>query len=171
MRATRAQLADRLTHSQGVCEQMIAECQQGAGGGSATAEAVEGAQAGTSGAFGSPAVASFTASERQQVAAAEEGEAEPPVLGVSRRHQPNLPRDASPSPQKSGSSGWSGSSCSPGVSGANRAADADGGMREAAAGRVAELRARHTSWDLAGFVKELGFQVLGRGLRVEGGSG
>lgn len=142
MRATRAELADRLAHSQGVCEQMIAGCQQGA--------AQQGEQ--EPAAFGSPAAAESP--ERAQPEAAEERK----VLGVSQRHT-NALFDASPSASSklSASSGWGGSSCSPGAS-AGSVAGARG-QGDAVQARVAEARARCSAWDLAGFVRELGFQV------------
>lgn len=144
---------------------MIAECQLGAGGSSAGE--VPQAEPAVSGAFGSPATASPAASERQGEAA------DPAVLGLSPRHHPNLAQAASTSPQKRASSGWGGSSCSPGVSGGSVASStANGGQGPAweAAARVAEVRGRHTSWDLAGFVAELGFEVSMRGFAgVAGG--
>ncbi|PRW33506.1 hypothetical protein C2E21_7720 [Chlorella sorokiniana] len=153
MRATRAQLADRLQHSQGVCEEMIAGCQQGA----AAQDAEDVAPAADAGAFGSPAPAS-PASPREE---------SPAVLGVSRRHHANVAHDASPSPPSklSGESGWGGSSCSPSVS---PRSDCGGATpRKAAQARVAEARARTTAWDLAGFVRSLGFQFEDAAVPVE----
>lgn len=156
MRATRAQLADRLQHSQGVCEQMIAGCQQGAAG--QTDETAGADPAADGGAFGSPAAAS-PASQAQRAEAAEE----PAVLGASRRHHANVERDASPSPShRSHGSGWGGSSCSP------RSDCSAPEGRQAAQAQVAEVRARTGAWDLAGFVRSLGFQV---GVRAVGGCG
>lgn len=156
MRATRAQLADRLQHSQGVCEEMIAGCQQGAAGQDSEVAA---APAADSGAFGSPAPAS--------PASRHEVEEEPAVLGVSRRHHANV--EASPSPKLSGGSGWGGSSCSPSVS-PRSDCGVQGGAgtspSKAVQARVAEARARSTAWDLAGFVRSLGFEV--RGTRLVG---
>lgn len=148
MRATRAQLADRLQHSQGVCEEMIAGCQQGAAG--QDAEAVVARAPADSGAFGSPAPAS-PASPRDE---------SPAVLRVSRRHHANVAHDASPSPPSklSGESGWGGSSCSPSVSPRSDCGAAT--PRKVAQARVAEARARTTAWDLAGFVRSLGLQVM-----------
>lgn len=151
MRATRAQLADRLQHSQGVCQEMIAGCQQGAAGQDAEAVAARAGEApsDSGAAFGSPAPAS-PASPRAE---------SPAVLGMSRRHHANVAHEASPSPPSklSGESGWGGSSCSPSVSPRSDCGAAT--PRKAAQARVAEARARTTAWDLAGFVRSLGFQV------------
>ena len=143
---------------------MIAECQLGAGGSSA-AEVPQAEPEATAGAFGSPAAAASPAGSERHAEAAEA--AEPGVLALSPRHHPNLPQASSPSPAKHASSGWAGSSCSPGASGGSAASSTacggGGGQGPAwkAAARVAEVRARHTSWDLAGFVADLGFQVGG----------
>lgn len=151
MRATRVQLADRLAHSAGVCKAMIDDCQkQSLGERGVGAAADDNDQALE--AFGSPAVASPSASEQEE----REGACTP--LGVSRLHHANLPPQQASSPAKKAQAqpGRGGTSVSP------SSCSVDGSMRaawEAAHARVAEVRAQHTSWDLAGFVQGLGFEV------------
>ncbi|KAL4419705.1 hypothetical protein ABPG75_006803 [Micractinium tetrahymenae] len=192
MRATRAQLADRLAHSQGVCEAMIADCQAGRdrraaenlgaalqAAAGAAAEALEAAVGDAEEAaspttasspapalapFGSPTAVTpnplFEAELEEgwegedELAAAlapsegtqQAGEQSPCVLGTSSRH--NASRQATPSP--------AGSDC------ATPDAAAACSMRaawQAAHARVAEVRSQCNSWDLAGFVRQLGFEV------------
>ncbi|EFN53829.1 hypothetical protein CHLNCDRAFT_58496 [Chlorella variabilis] len=151
MRATRVQLADRLAHSAGVCKAMIDDCQkQSLGERGVGAAADDNDQALE--AFGSPAVASPSASEQEE----REGACTP--LGVSRLHHANLPPQQASSPAKKAQAqpGRGGTSVSP------SSCSVDGSMRaawEAAHARVAEVRAQHTSWDLAGFVQGLGFEI------------
>lgn len=183
MRATRAQLADRLAHSQGMCEAMIADCQAGRSRRSdgnlgaalqaaagAAAEALQAAMGDADDVsspltsppapapFGSPAAVTpnplFEAAPEEGwegedelaavLAPMEEGL--PCALGTSSRH--NAGQQATPSP--------SGSGC------ATPDAAAACSMRaawQAAHVRVAEVRASCNGWDLAGFVRHLGFEV------------
>ena len=154
MRATRFQLADRLAHSQATCAAMIADCD--------AAGSQAGGRAGKEGeaaafAFGSPAAPSSSAASQQEEGEgiAEEQEEEQAVLGVSRRHHANLPLELQQSPSPVKKAGGRGQ-------GDSQPAAGEGSMRkawEAAHERVAEVRAQHTSWDLAGFVSDLGFEV------------
>lgn len=183
MRATRAQLADRLAHSQGMCEAMIADCQAGRSRRSdgnlgaalqaaagAAAEALQAAMGDADDVssplasppapapFGSPAAVTpnplFEAAPEEGwegedelaavLAPMEEGL--PCALGTSSRH--NASQQATPSPSGSGR--------------ATPDAAAACSMRaawQAAHARVAEVRASCNGWDLAGFVRHLGFEV------------
>lgn len=182
MRATRAQLADRLAHSQGVCEAMIADCQAGRGfrstedlgaalqaAAGAAAEALEaavgdGEEAASPQAsspaptpFGSPAAVTpnplfeaqpdegWEGEDELAAALAPVEEGQPCVLGSSARH--NTSQQATPSPSGSGCATPDAAACS------MRAA------WQAAHTRVSGVRAQCNSWDLAGFVRQLGFEV------------
>lgn len=186
MRATRAQLADRLAHSQGVCEAMIADCQAGRGfrstedlgaalqaAAGAAAEALEaavgdGEEAASPQAsspapapFGSPAAVTpnplfeaqpdegWEGEDELAAALAPVEEGQPCVLGSSARH--NTSQQATPSPSGSGCATPDAAACS------MRAA------WQAAHTRVSGVRAQCNSWDLAGFVRQLGFEMDGEG--------
>ena len=157
MRATRFQLADRLAHSQATCAAMIADCDAAGtrAGGVAGGEGEQ--EQAAAFAFGSPAAPSSSAASQQgkDEGVAEEQEEEPAVLGVSRRHHANLQHQLQQSPSPVKKAGGRGQ-------GDSQPAAGEGSMRrawEAAHERVAEVRAQHTSWDLAGFVRDLGFEV------------
>jgi hypothetical protein len=134
MRACRVQLADRLAHSAGVCQAVAADCEESHCCG--TQVRAEGEQ--DPEAFGSPAAGSSSTCGPSP-------EEEPAVLGISRRIHANLPQP-SPSPTKKAAHGKHG----------RGALDEE---RQAARARVAEVRAQHSGWDLAGFMRSLGHEV------------
>lgn len=182
MRATRAQLADRLAHSQGVCEAMIADCQAGSGrqgsrglgaalqaAAGAAAEALQAAMGDAEEAsspqasspmpapFGSPAAVTpnplfesepdegWEGEEELAAALSPTEEPRPGVLGTSAQH--NASQQATPSPSGSGCAAPDAAGCS------MRAA------WQAAHARVTGVRSQCNGWDLAGFVRQLGFEV------------
>ncbi|KAL4856951.1 hypothetical protein ACK3TF_002652 [Chlorella vulgaris] len=120
MRATRVHLADRLTHSAGMCESM--ECQLAQGKSEQPASPTAGGISPK--AFGSPATASPQCLELE-----EDGPAGTP-------------------PQHS-------ASCSPTGSVDGGSAD----VQSAASAHVAQVRASHNAWDLAGFMRGLGYEI------------
>lgn len=120
MRATRVHLADRLTHSAGVCESM--ECQLAHGKSEQPASPTAGGISPK--AFGSPAAAS------------------PQFLDLEEDGRAATP------PQRS-------ASCSP--TGSVGVGPTD--EQSAARAHVAQVRACHNAWDLAGFMRGLGYEV------------
>ena len=138
MRATRAQLADRLTHSQATCSAVIADCHAASancgstGEGELTDMAAAAATAAT--VFGSPSAAPLQV--RRQGRQGEEEE-EAPVLSGSPQHDASN-QQGTPSPS-------SAEAAPPPVTDARRVCMA--------------ARARRSGWDVAGFVRELGFEV------------